>query len=580
MKVVHIALTQSDLDAIKTNSNQKCIVITDLEVADPDVRVVFKDIPDESELVREFFCWYKEQVKSNELSIGYVNNLYECSLRPIIRFISSIEFLISSEDEEFLFLLGKKPFLLCKLSAYFLAEYESMGVKLYDRRTTFLPYIIEYLQKRKASYKLTGITFPHQLYYKHLRRSFVFLYRLARAIACSVNYKSRDMGNVGVVDEIIVLRTVAQARSVLGYLKQSTDHTLVIVPTASFNTNTITFLTESLDNPSVSIVSCRPMAVTRILMGYLKNLRVRLSVTEFIYRGVELNLRDALKEISIMQLGLQDYENQIVTALKSFTIDSAVSFFSTEMSSPHAYIDAVIAEKLKLKSIQIQTGDKERRPLPLAVPSKLFLTKSKLEQRNLSVAWNEVNNKVRYFGSFGIRLKRTLKDGPQRDQCISLCFFTGAHADVNIELFDRLRLLPDIENYRIFIKRHPRDRVDYRRYEFVQGCLEEDGSLYQKYQSFSLAITYPSSVIGELISMSFPFSIYIPNHDDYKSYPGLEEELAVFDRCYSFEELHKTLLEVEERVVHSNRAIDNYHDKHQYFYDRSLVKANIEGFFN
>ena len=575
MKNVYVLLDDNDIDEFyKKNVNSQYIV-TDLAFYDEGNLVFEPKVRNESNLVGVVDNWYRRVCQDLDINYGYVNNFYECSVRPLLGFLNTICNIINRENGNVVFHLGHKPIYLKETSTYFLAEYESMGVKLYDRRSTFIPYIVDLLERLKIDYLFESFHFKSQVLLGPLRRSLVFAYRTLQAIkTISKSDVNENPGRI-VFDNCFALRTVGQARLIIGYLNNTKLNTLVMLSGSSLGDDALSYLQSHVKNNCVVFVKCTNLPLSKVIFRYFKSITSPLKTTTLNIDGTELDLTNALKEINIMQVELMSYHDSMIETIKRYQFSDEAVFHSLEFSSPHAYVDTLVANSVNLPAVQIQPGDKEQRPLPSPIFSQLLCAKNTNEVQKHAKYWLDSSHKIKYVGTFGKNILISSNSKNSSSRRIQICIFTGAHRSVNKIFISELQAKYNRGNVDFFIKKHPRDNLDYSVYNIVKGIVKEDSNMYDRYSYFDISITYPSTVINELILLKMPYLIYVPNHKDYTSYRELTEDLSDFTVCYSSDSLFSCINNYQEEKINCLLKIESYLKLNKFVFDPVLIEKNI-----
>lgn len=561
MTNVYVLLDSRDIALLEHDICPNDFVISDLACNGLPGTKVSLSINKEDELVDYVHEIYSSKLICDDKDNGYVNNFYECTIRPLIKYIDSIDNLLTSKAN-LSFRFGIKPKYMIKTSTYFLAEYESMGVKLYDRHSTFLPYIIEYLDTRDAKYSFESISLKSQaLVLNPIRKVSVFIYRYYHSLYASMNKKKVNKVDSVVYSNCIVLRTIGQARTILGLLEHTKTKTLVILPKSSLGEDTFSFMKSMIGNHYVDIVNCGyPTALFASKIYLSPVFRKPVSKTISL-RGIKLNLSNALSEIRLMKKELSIYQYQIESEIRKYTFSSSPTLFSLEFTSPHSYIDSLIARNYGFNSVQVQPCDRAIRPLPKPISSNFFLAKNRAAEKSFKQCWPEYAKTIMYLGSLGFNNSdagnRHVKSNNKCKK--KVCLFSSANSKLNAEIMDFIQTSNLNNRIEFYVKSHPRDTTNYDSYSIITDCLSNNIALYNMISELDLAITFPSAVITEIIQCRVPICIYIPQHSDYiAANEQLEKALIKFRRCYSLKELQELILDIDEFRTEAINVIDSY----------------------
>ena len=525
---VFLAFSENDITKVIENTNQNDIVLTDLfcpEHCGQTVEAIFKDASDPT-LVPLVSTWFKNQSDTNYFSYGYVNNFYQSSIRPLIGYLTGIDEIVESKGKEnVVFYLPvslnwKRP-----TSTYFLAEYESAGIHLYDRHSVLLPYIEDYLSKNQISYLGGKRKLALQyLIYNAVRLWGVFLSRLVLHVRASIKEQLiLDDRVAGSFDKLFIVRTVGQAITIMPYLL-STGERICVVTALSFTDTSSFKLLERLlgKKPNITIVRSGSPSLNETLTIYLKTVKKIFCCQDevFHYKGLNINLTQALREIIAMNAGLDIYKKQI---FERITGVSAAFIFSLEQKSPHAFVDVELAKHLDTPSAQIQWCQQAFFDIPHPVYADFFLCESPKVMNRFQDCWSKHTNRLKYIGSFqGAFGKQKLQAIKKNSNVLKICVFLGEWKTLNTALLKNFSEFAQLNSVELLVKLHPRDRRCYSsvcpnatyftsyKESFLEFC-----------ETFDVAITFPSGVISDLLYSEVPFLLYVPQ---YKEYQNAENE--------------------------------------------------------
>ena len=410
-------------------------------------------------------------------------------------------------------------------STYFLAEYESVGIHLYDRHSVLLPYIEDYLSKNQISYLGGKRKLALQyLIYNAVRLWGVFLSRLVLYVRASIREQLiLDDRVAGFFDKLFIVRTVGQAITILPYLLSTGERICVVTALSFTDTNSFKLLERLLGKkPNITIVRSGSSSLNETLTIYLKTVKkiFRCQDEVFHYKGLNINLTQALREIIAMNAGLDIYKKQIFERINGV---SAAFIFSLEQKSPHAFVDAELAKHLDTPSAQIQCCQQAFFDIPNPVCADFFLCESPKVKNGFRDSWSIHTEKLKYVGSFnGANDKQKLPVIQKNNDILTVCVFLGEHKKLNTALLKSFSEFAQLNRVELLVKLHPRDS---RRYSTV--C--PNATYFTSYQesflefceTFDVAITFPSGVISDLLYSEVPFLLYVPQ---YKEYQNAENE--------------------------------------------------------
>lgn len=521
---VFLSFSKNDITKAIANVREDDIILTDLfcpEHRGKTVEAIFNDASDTA-LVSEASSWFNTQSVGNKFSYGYVNVFYQSCIRPLAGFLHAIDKIVAINGKEnVVFHLPVSLNLKRATSTYFLAEYESAGVHLYDRHSVFLPYIEDYLVLNHISYVggTRKIALQH-LVYNPIRLWGVFLGRLAIDLGVSVKNKLGHRNRFkGSFDKLFIIRTVGQAITIMPYLSLTQERICLVVGPSFTDSGSFSMLNRLLlKRDNISIIPACNLGMRETFFTYINTVAkvFRCEKAIFRYKGLKINFLQALREIIVMNAGLDVYRKQLQDSVEE--INSAF-IFSLEQKSPHAFVDAELANSINTVSAQIQTCQQAFFDIPNPVPADFFLCETPKIRDSFRDSLTKHTKKMRYIGSFqGVGAKRNLQAYKKNSHVLRVCLFLGMGRSSNTSLLQDFSEFAQSNNVEITVKLHPRDRQRYLSV-FPEGTYvtsyEEGFSKFSK--AFDLAVTFPSGVISDLLYSELPFLVYAPPHKEYQA---------------------------------------------------------------
>ena len=116
----------------------------------------------------------------------------------------------------------------------------------------------------------------------------------------------------------------------------------------------------------------------------------------FEYKGVAINLTQAIKEVNVMMPSLALYQEQVKAQLQAIMPTSLLTF---EQKSPHAFIDASLAMARNIPSAQIQSCQQAFFDLPNPVCADYFFCETPEITKSFQHGWSQSQEKVKYIGT-------------------------------------------------------------------------------------------------------------------------------------------------------------------------------------
>lgn len=473
-------------------------------------------------------------VKFGHVIKGYANNFQECSIEPLLMYLSTLEsiidkFKLTYGDVEVVF--PRKILLTQKSSTYYLAEHESQGRRFYSHEDYFYPYIHDLCRKKKVLVSYSGIKVGGRIYiWNILRLWLVFLYRFYMDVRRSLVRKVINKPAQGQYDIVAITRMPTQSGFLKPFISQSRFRYGLVISESFLNLdkNLKTVIDKFKKIKNVELIITPALNFSLVCNKYISVIPMlfRIEESENI-QGYDINITQAIKEMLVMLPSLLLYESEITTALNQIGPVKYGTVLTTEQKSPHAFVDAQCCKRKNYKCFHLMQCDQHPKPLPMPVAGDVFLTDTLSYQAKLKEAMRLGDDKEKaiYIGSF-----KSVKTGPvvsleYRRERLKWCFFASdSHIKNNIDLAWSLGKLADIYDFDFMIKLHPRDSGKGYPRAFKKNIwnFNTDESLSNR---FDFALSYPSGIIQDLIYENIPFVIYAPHEKyDHANYVYLVED--------------------------------------------------------
>lgn len=579
---VFLAFSNNDITKAIEKVSEDDIILTDLFCpahCGQTVEAIFKDASDPT-LVSQVSNWFNTQSGYNDFSYGYVNNFYQSCIRPLAGFITGMDEIVAAKGKEHVVfhfpvsLNWKRP-----TSSYFLAEYESAGIHLYDRHSVLLPYIEDYLSANQISYiGGTRKLALQYLIYNPARLWGVFLSRLVVDVRASIKKQlTRDDRVTGSFDKLFIIRTVGQAITIMPYLLSTGESICLVIGSSFTDTGSFSILKRlSGKRENITIVRTGSPSVSATLIIYLKTVGkiFRCQDEIFHYKGLNINLTQALREIIAMNAGLDIYRKQLHERINEV---SAAFIFSLEQKSPHAFVDAELAKNSNTPSAQIQCCQQAFFDIPNPVSADFFLCETPKVKNRFRDSWAIHTNRLKYIGSFqGTVAKQRLQVTRKNSDILRICLFLGVGKISNTALLKDFSEFAQLNKVELLVKLHPRDGQRY-------SSVFSNATYFTSYQegflefsrTFDVAITFPSGVISDLVYSEVPFLVYIPQDKEYQNTEGeyLPDGLEPIV-CVS--SLFKKIKKMDELVREHQLILANFRKANGIVTNVEAIELNLE----
>lgn len=583
---VFIALSKNDIANAIEYVTEDDIILTDLfcpHHLGQTVEAVFKDSSDTT-LVSKVSNWFNAQSDQHDFSIGYANAFYQSCIRPLSGYLTGIDQILAvKKKENIIFHFPVSLKFKRRTSSYFLAEYESASINLYDRHSVLMPYIEDYLILKQITYKeeTRKLALQH-LIYNPTRLWGVFLSRLTGDISASIKnsltLKQRAIKGKGSNDELFIIRTEGQAITLVPYLLSTSKSICIVIGSSFADDGAFSMLTRLLEKKeNITIVQAGSPSVNKTLIIYLKTVQKIFCCRDkiFHYKGVNINFTQALREIIAMNAGLDIYKMQIRERIN----ESPSSFiFSLEQKSPHAYVDAELAKYSKTLSAQIQWCQQAFFDIPNPVCADFFLCETPEVQKFFQDTWTKHTDRLRYIGSLqGIVPDQDLKVIRKHSDILRICLFLGVESLSNIALLKHFSEFAKLNKVELIVKLHPRDSQSYSSVlpnatyfnSYEKGFLEFSST-------FDVAVTFPSGVISDLTYSEVPFLVYISPKD--KEFQNAESKYLPegIELIVSISSILKKIGNMDELAREHKLILENFRKANGIVTDINLIDLNLK----
>ncbi|MEZ5757438.1 MAG: hypothetical protein R3D86_04385 [Emcibacteraceae bacterium] len=579
---VYLALTSDDISKTLRVVKEGDVILTDLFCPThkgETIKADFIDV-DNAMLTSEFAEWFKNKSEKKQFLFGYANSFYQSSLRPIAGYLHGIDTVLTLKGRKnVIFRLPSSLLWNFRTSNHYLAEYESSGVRLYDRHSVLLPYIENYLKENKVTYTKGKLKFPLQVgIFNPLRLWAVFLVRLAVDIKGSIKRKvDHNCVEGKIFEHVFIVRTVGQAITILPYLSLTEKRILIIIGSTYTDTGAFSFLKENTMNRNNIHI------VTGLYTSFLETLRIYKNTfveifmsksSEFIYKNVKINFTQAILETLVLKSSIEIYQHQICSILK---LVQSKMLISLEQKSVQAYIDAKLARNFKMVSIQLQWCQQAFFNLPIPICSDFFICETPKVQEAFKKCWPSETAKIKYIGTIqGICNFNKDNSASYENKIIRLCIFTGVESDVNAKFLKELQKQLKNSNIDISVKLHPRDNEKYEHIipeAYYIRSYKQDFSVFCS--SFDLAITYPSGVISDLLYTNLPFIVFVP---EFNSYQNTESDFIPegIEIITSIPLLADKIYSLNELIKRHNLALENFRKNNGIITDIEVFDKNLD----
>jgi hypothetical protein len=531
MNKILVCLSTECWQELKHLDSVGTMIITDLDIYQPLGHIIRpnQDVNDSQRLVRNTLSFLEELSAEVDFEniVAFSNTFYECTLCTLCSYIETLDDLLRSiltaERIEVWFLRRIPPSF--RGSAYFMAEHESQGQRLYDRYQIIAPYLIDVCKKYNFipsfALKSTSIT---QYIFSVIRVAGVFAAKLYVSMRNHIASQPHESFAPNEAADIFILsRSKMQTESIARYSLDSEFRFHFFLGQ--------TFLDRGYNRKYFEDILCenKKNAATYItdpdfsllVRDYIKAIYLLFLNRRwhFEYRGVRINLTFAVKELIVMVPELNSYHRSLINGLKHIKKPKLDLALSSEQKSPHAYIDAKVLKAHNIKCAHVMLVDQHIRPLPAPFFGEYFFTDTFRSASLMQLAYSAFSSRIFYVGSFKALgwpefggFKRNFVQIRRR-----ICFFTQSAASnqddyrCNFLVIKTLFQIFSTDVFDLVVKLHPRDRLA----NYTENALgfnltpfvyfgNDKGDFFS---TNSLNITFPSGVVFECIFSNKPLII-------------------------------------------------------------------------
>lgn len=528
-----ICLTLKCWESLKHLDSTETIIVSDLNLVGAVGKIVRPIIADveESSLFSDLDKLFEKAtyVSKSENLRGFINLFYECSIRPIAGYVDAIDMLLKRNKElNIIWWFGELSFCSGRYSAYFMAEYESQGFRLYNRNDVVAPYLYDFLLKSKSEIRVINRRlYSRQIINSYLRIFGVLFVKFYGGVLrwFRERYLVRRGNHQGArVDRIVIVRSQLQLDAINNYIVNTSKSILLCVG-ESFVDHGRCYASALSRYSYLSNVQIKKMLdpnFSNIVSEYFRSLFFILNSFELClpYKGIVFDLSYAFKELLVMIPEVNSYERSLKTALNDDILISSALIFSTEQKTPHAFIDAKMAKFKILKIFHLMIVDQHVHKLPCPIFGDYFLCDSLKSKRQMSICHRDYFHRFFYFGTVRFLSKNLvyIEQVAENSEISRVCFFTqapsGNPANYNYN-FVAIRILSSIclsKGWSLFVKLHPRDFVGNYNNVISDGSLNVvfyDDSVNSEFalRDVDVAVSFLSAIVMESFYTNTPILI-------------------------------------------------------------------------
>ncbi len=516
---VWIVFSQSELEKNISKISPEDIIIADI---DPSKfkQVNIKQISNVSvndEVIVEVKNYFENiSEKYGKEIIGFSNNFFQSTIVLLIQYKNVLDNIVK-ENKDIDIYFCNDIYLASNGPNYYMAEAESQGIRFYNREAALFKTLLKYCKDNNFSVKFISKKISKQKILNVFRLFSVYLIKFFFDMRSS-SFFTTSLINKDETDFDFISRTYSQSQ----FLKKNlidngfSNHIYVF---ENFNNKNhfedVEKIFSNLNNVSFSFFKNSYYSVVTMYIKQIKFFNV--FKREVIHcENMEIDLTQAINEIIVMYPHILLYKKQLEQLVFSREIPKNKILFSTEQKSPHAFIDALVAKKFNLKSVQLMQCDQNDNNLPLPITGDLFVPISKEKYNSFKKNWKNNVNKIYYPGN----IIRSLSHNNVKPY--KICYFASfiGGSDIhNIKVVKHLSKLAKKNKFKFLIKLHPRDNGKWTKNiqnNYCKVFYHNDIEQIELFKQFDIAITNFSAVVISMLEYKIKYILLNIDNINYK----------------------------------------------------------------
>lgn len=543
LKIYWLAFSDKDIKNICASKLYKGqVVITDLHASDyPNLNIFNAHHQDINHYkayhrVNELFANLSKEY-GTEIG-GFSNNFYTCSFSIILKFISSIQ-RVREDSSDSVIMFPMKYLFSSSGPNYFLSEYEShsRGMVMYDRSCVLTSVLSSYCKQNNINYSYLAKGASYQKIYNVVRALSVFAAKLFIDLKSSLVFRRQCTGGNKhrCADILFFCRSFEQAKFIATRILDN-QYTQLVICANGFSSKyseaiKLKMLNKLENCNAFSPSHLRPGKVLRLYLSLLIKSIFMKPIQFELLEGFSVNVSQSVREVLVMLPEVKLYNSKLKKFLASVEIKKYVTF-TTELKSPHAYVESLVSRAFGYKNVQLMGCDTDNLTLPNPIVGDLFIPNSKAKFKALSKVWQSQKEKIFYPGFCALEGQKNTR--PK----YLFCYFSSYDKpSINIEVLELLNIFSEEMKIKCLVKLHPRDSLkNYTQYKQSSLDFNLNGlSQSELFSEFRYAIVGESAICFDLLQANKPFIFlgnYIPQQHALKKYPVVNSTLAYIDYKY------------------------------------------------
>ncbi|WP_018693939.1 hypothetical protein [Algicola sagamiensis] len=502
--------------------------------------------------------WFHEMIKDcgfPDTLIAFSNNLFECTVWPIIRYIEALKSALLQSPFVAQVTFQKKLFGHLSGPNYFLAEHESQGIRLYRRSDVIQPIIERYLKNHHAKISIRYLSKGYLLqpFYNLLRLSAVFFVKLMKEIkraswqASTTNHQETYSS----IESTVVARGLSALEFVSPLLQDTQKKVLLLVGQTFVGQSAVQQAKRLLKGQrNILIAEIKPKGKVAVFQMYVKALWKILTLRTQVWecQSIQVDLTQAVREVLVMSVDLSLYAQSLEIELNHYPMTGDV-LFSMEQKSPHAWADSFVANKVGLKCAHLMQCDQRHNDLPYPVFGHFFFVDTLRRKHLFESSWSTCKEKLRFLGA--IKASPLHYSSISQNEHFTACYFADCD---DVALSCNLTVVALLEReakenprFSYAIKLHPRDKgVWLKSFKSLRGRVFHHGTVAKGdlLSMFSVAISNPSGIVFDLLCQQKPF-ILLDIIEQYQQSEQVYCDTEYIGYIRSYEQILPLLMDIE-----------------------------------
>ena len=506
------------VDRYRESSSKKTIHALEGDICESTLSSIKKQLLDKFE-EKFFFTQY-----------AHINLIYDCSIVPLISYLSLIDKIYQENHETIEIILPYRYVFKSRKTYLFMAEGETRFKFLYDRGECFSYFIEIYCKEKNIPIKHIKKNYHPFFFYPILRRIIIYMAKLYEDILNNIRNRA-FISKLNIKDKNIFLTRSNPSGFMRNQLFNSKKSICLMSESSSFSKDEILNIFDSDD----SLYDFLPrLKIVDVLLIYLKNLVKRNKSKEFKVKvfNISIPLKNIIFESNLLKSNLDIYYER----LKKITPSKNTLIISKELCSPHAAVEYAYFSNIGCKIEFFQTVDLTNRIFPRIIFGGRLIAYSNWHANRIK----NMNPEISVIGNKNNASKIIEIESKQN----KVIFFD---TEMN-EMTSRNKIRTSISKYasdinnKFEVYKHPRDKDRDRNIENL--------TLKEKLSDASIIFTYPSAIISEIYLYNIPIIIlFVGVGRDYKWH-------------WSFDSLYPGCITSIEQIEHIDNQLifDSYNE--------------------